>query len=316
MKKIEKVTLIGMGSMGSFFAPGLFRSLGENFRIMASGARKERLTSNGVTINGVNYHFPVITPDSEDGPSDLIIIAVKSYSLGQAMEDIRGQVGPDTILMPVLNGVDSEKELADVYGAENVLYAFMRISINMQNGKTDYDPKGGSVHFGEAHNDPGCLSEKVRAVKSLFDQSDIQYIIDEDMIHGMWFKFACNVAENLTCAMFDIPFGAFRDSDNANYFRRSAMAEVFRVADRLGIPLTREDFEEQEVTIRTLPYNNKPSTALDLENKKHTEVDMFAGTVVRLGAETGVPTPVCEMFLHGIHLLEERNDGLLSPDHR
>ncbi len=310
MKKIEKVTLIGMGSMGAFFAPGLFGTLGENFRIMADGERRERLSSRGVTINGINYHFPIVTPDSADGPSDLIIIAVKAYSLPQAIKDIRDQVGPDTILMPVLNGVDSENELAAVYGAENVLYAFMRISINMQDQKTDYNPKGGSVHFGEAHNDPAHLSEKVQAVKSLFDESDIRYIIDEDMIHGMWFKFACNVAENLTCAMFDVPFGVFRENENANYFRRSTMAEVFRVANRLGIPLTREDFEEQDVTIRTLPFDNKPSTALDLENKKHTEVDMFAGTVVRLGAQTGVPTPFCDMFLHGIHLIEERNDGL------
>ncbi len=310
MKKIEKVTLIGMGSMGSFFAPGLFNTLGENFRIMADGERKERLSSKGVTINGVNYHFPVITPDSADGPSDLIIIAVKGYSLPQALEDIRNQVGPETILMPVLNGVDSENETAAVYGAENVLYAFMRISINMQDQKTDYNPKGGSVHFGDARNDPANLSENVQAVRHLFDESDIQYVIDEDMIHGMWFKFACNVAENMTCAMFDIPFGAFRENENANYFRRSAMAEVFRVANRLGIPLTREDFEEQDATIRTLPFNNKPSTAIDLEHKKHTEVDMFAGTVVRLGAECGVPTPFCDMFLHGIHLIEERNDGL------
>ena len=61
-----------------------------------------------------------------------------------------------------------------------------------------------------------------------------------------------------------------------------------------------------EHTLGRLPYENKPSTLQDLEVGKRTEVDMFAGTVVRLGKELGVETPVCECFLHGIHLIEAR----------
>ena len=101
------------------------------------------------------------------------------------------------------------------------------------------------------------------------------------MLKGIWFKFMCNVAENMTCAMFGVPFGAFQKNDDANFFRHKAMWEVIRIA-------------------------NKPSTLQDLEVGKRTEVDMFAGTVVRLGKELGVETPVCECFLHGIHLIEAR----------
>ena len=122
MKKIERVTLIGLGAMGVFFAPRLLEKLGANFKVMASGARKERLEQKGVTVNEINYRFPIITPETECDPADLVIIAVKSYDLPQAISDIKNQVGPDTIILSVLNGVESEKQVAAVpmYGRRDV----------------------------------------------------------------------------------------------------------------------------------------------------------------------------------------------------
>lgn len=309
MKKIEKVTLIGLGAMGVFFAPRISGKLGANFRILASGARKERLLQKGVTVNGINYHFPIVTPDVEGDPADLVIIAVKGYDLPQAILDIRNQVGPDTIILSVLNGVESEKQVAEAYGWEHLLYSYMRVSIVMKDGKTDFNPDLGVIRFGEAKNDPENLSEKVLAVKELLDSCDIKNKVDDDMLKGIWFKFMCNVAENMTCAMFGVPFGAFQKSDDANYFRNAAMWEVIRIANKLGVDIGQSEIDRQNHTLGRIPYNNKPSTLQDLENGKHTEVDMFAGTVVRLGKELGVETPICEMFYHGIRLIEAKMFG-------
>lgn len=311
MKDIKKVTLIGLGAMGVFFAPRISEKLGADFRILADGARKERLERKGVTVNTINYRFPIITPDVEGDPADLVIIAVKGYDLEQAIKDIRNQVGKDTIILSVLNGVESEKQIAAVYGEEHVLYSYMRISIVMKDGKTEFDPHKGSIHFGDLKNDPEHYSENVLAVKNLFDLCGIDYKVDADMLKGIWFKFMCNVAENMTCAMFGVPFGAFQKSDDANYFRHKAMWEVIHVANKLGIDIGQNEIDRQEHTIGRLPYENKPSTLQDLEAAKHTEVDMFAGTVVRLGKELGVETPVCECFLHGIHLIEDRMFGVI-----
>lgn len=306
MKDIKKVTLIGLGAMGVFFAPRISEKLGVDFRILADGARKERLERKGVTVNTINYRFPIITPDVEGDPADLIIIAVKGYDLEQAIKDIKNQVGKDTIILSVLNGVESEKQVAAVYGSEHTLYSYMRISIVMKDGKTEFDPHKGLIHFGDIKNDPENYSENVLAVKNLFDLCEIDYKIDADMLKGIWFKFMCNVAENMTCAMFSVPFGAFQKSDDANFFRHKAMWEVIHIANKLGIDIGQNEINRQEHTLGRLPYENKPSTLQDLEAGKRTEVDMFAGTVVRLGKELGVETPVCECFLHGIHLIEAR----------
>jgi len=306
--KIKKVTLIGLGAMGSFFAPKLDACLGkDNFRVLAEGERRERLEARGITVNGVNYRFTVISPEMEGDPADLIIIAVKYKDLDQAIRDIRNQVGPDTQILCVLNGIGNEERVAAVYGWNHVLYSYMRVSIVMNDGVTNYDPEIGMVHFGEAKNE--VLSERVLSIKELFDTCGIKYKIDADMIRGIWFKFMCNVGENMTTALLGVPFGAFQVSDHANALRRRAMQEVILIANRLGIDLGQEDADRQEKTLRMLPFENKTSTLVDLENGRKTEVDMFAGEVVRLGQELGIETPVNWMFYHAIKVLEEKNAG-------
>ena len=116
--KIQKATLIGLGAMGVYFAPKLNAHLGRgNFRVLAGGERKERLETNGVTLNGVQHQFAIITPEEQGDPADLIIMAVKDTGLTQAIADIHNQVGPHTVILCVMNGVDSEELLAAAQAA-------------------------------------------------------------------------------------------------------------------------------------------------------------------------------------------------------
>ena len=302
---IQSAALIGLGSMGSFFAPGLYRELGEDhFCVIADGDRKKRLEEKGVTINGTNYRFSCVAP--EDGsPVDLIIIAVKELALNEAIAAIKKFVGEKTQILSILNGIDSEERVAAVYGWDHILYSFMRMSINMKDGVADYDPTKGNIHFGEKEN--STLTGRVEAIRELFEKCGIAYRIDEDMLAGQWFKYSCNVGENLTCALLGVPFRAFQESESANFIRESAMKEVIAVANAKGINLSAEDcINRQRRTIPKLPPQNKPSTLIDLEAGKPTEVEMFAGRMVEMGREYGIPTPVCEVLLHGIRVLESK----------
>lgn len=305
MNTINKVTLIGLGAMGAFFAPKLYSYLGDNFRILASGSRKERLTTEGITINGANYLFPIIDPEKTGDEADLIIMAVKDLGLDEAIEDIRNQVGEHTQILCVMNGIDSEDKLIKVYGLEHVLYSFMRVSIVMANGVTNYDPKLGAIYFGEARNSE-IPTKRVQDICDLFKNSDIAYRMPNDMIEAMWFKFMCNIGENLTCALLGVPFGAFHTSANANFIRLAAMREVMAVANKLDINLSEEHIAKQEGAVRRIPFANKPSTLQDLENGRKTEIHMFAGRIMELGKELGVPTPVNELFYYSIRTLEEK----------
>jgi 2-dehydropantoate 2-reductase len=136
---------------------------------------------------------------------------------------------------------------------------------------------------------------------------------DEDMLRGLWFKFSCNVGENMTCAMLGIPFGAFKHSEYANYFRETGMREVIDIANKLDIDLNESDVIRQRETLANLPYDNKPSTLQDLEAGKLTEVDMFAGEVIRLGKKLGVPTPMAELYYKSI---KAKEDVILEKNHQ
>ena len=82
------------------------------------------------------------------------------------------------------------------------------------------------------------------------------------------------------------------------------------VPAKRGLRITEEDFEQQGKRLKNVPAANKPSTLQDLEAGRKTEVDMFAGTMMRLGKKYGVPTPYNELFYHAIRVLEQKNDGL------
>ena len=311
MKKIETVAMIGVGAMGSFFAPRLYALLGkENFRVIAHGERKTRMENEGLTINGTNYHFPVVTPGADLKPADLIIIGVKSTALSTALDEISKQVGPDTLILSLLNGVDSEEKIAARYGDAHVVYAFMRVSIVMQNHCCRYDPQVGRIYFGEKKNP--ALSERVLMIKELFESADIPYRIPADMIHDQWFKFMANVGENLISALLGIPFGGFHVSEHTNILRVKAMEEVIAIANCKGICLGEEELLKQEKAIANIPFKNKPSTLQDLEAGRKTEIDMFAGEVMRMGKECGISTPINEFLYHAFRVLEEKNEGLYN----
>lgn len=305
--KIQTVTLIGLGAIGSFFAPKLCEYLGDrHFHVLAQGERRRKIES-GITINGKTWFFPVASPDEKADPADLVIVAVKDTGFDQAMADIAGQMGPHTQILCVLNGVDSERKAAAVYGWDHVLYSYMRVSIEMKGSSVDYLPDTGSIHFGEAAND--TLTERTAAVKSLFDACGIRSEIDPDMIRGIWLKFMTNVGNNLTCALLGIPFGALAVSEHANEIRNRAMREVVAVARRMGVNLSQADIPEQARSLDRVPFHNKPSTLQDLENGRRTEIGMFAGRVVEMGKQLGIDTPVNWLFDHAIRVYEEKNRG-------
>lgn len=305
--KINKVTIIGLGAIGAFMASKLSKVLDKNqLQILAEGDRKAKLEKEGIVINDSHYTFSIVTPQEQE-PADLILIATKYNGLEQAIEDIKGQVGKDTVIMSLLNGVNSEEKLQEVYG-NRVIYALMRVSSVRTKEGVYFDPKG-YIEFGEAINE--TLSERIIAIQNLFEAAGIRSRVPKDMKKALWNKYACNVAENQSSAILGIPFGAWRVSESANALREAAMKEVFAVAKKKGIEMGEEEILAQRKLLSGVAYANKTSMLQDIENKRPTEVEMFAGEMIKMGKEVGVETPINEIFYHAIRVLEEKNKGLI-----
>lgn len=221
---------------------------------------------------------------------------------------MRNQIGPDTLIMAPLNGVEAEDKVAEVFGWDNLLYSLAKVSVVMKDGCASFNPKAARIEMGEKHNE--TMSPRVQAVKELFERAGIRTVVPEDMERAIWYKYMCNVSENQSAAVLGIPFGAWSVSADANFIREELMREVIAIARKKGISLSERDMEKQASILRDVPPENKPSTLQDIEAGRKTEVEMFGGTIIRMGRELGVPTPYNEMFYHGIKVLEQKNEGL------
>lgn len=310
MKEIKTVSLIGLGAIGSFLAANLQEALGDGLRIIAGGARGEKIRRDGVVLNGTPYQFRVVSPEEETGYADLAIIITKITGLSEALSDMKNQIGPDTAILAPLNGIDSEERVAAVYGWERVLYSLMRVSVVMEGNRASCNPAAARIEFGERRNTEP--SGRVLAVKKLFDRAGIRAIVPEDMEKAIWMKYVCNVSENQVAAVLGIPFGAWIQSEHANALRVMVAKEVIDVAQKKGIDIDGNYAVDHIKYLVKVPAGNKPSTLQDIEHGRKTEVEMFAGTMVRLGRELGVPTPYNEFLYHAIRVLEEKNDGTVT----
>lgn len=153
MREIKTAALIGLGAIGGYVAPRLETALGqEGFTVIAGGERKRRLEQEGCCINDTVWKFHIGDPEEAEEPADLVIFAVKYHGLRQAARDAAGYIGKNTILMSLLNGVDSEDILREYFPDQHILYSVIRIPSIHENGKISYPDGWGEISFGEAVN--------------------------------------------------------------------------------------------------------------------------------------------------------------------
>ena len=113
--KITSVAVLGAGAVGSYVIWGLSNREDIKLGVIAEGERKERLKHQGCAINGNIYHPEVWAPEEAEN-MDFLIVSLKYGALPGALEDIGKIVGKDTIVMSLMNGVDSEDIIAEQIG--------------------------------------------------------------------------------------------------------------------------------------------------------------------------------------------------------
>ncbi|MDD5204104.1 MAG: ketopantoate reductase family protein [Desulfobacterales bacterium] len=301
---VERISIVGAGAMGAFYAVRFFEMDPHCVSIIAGGERYDRLRQLGLVVNGKHYDLPVTRP--EDGsPSDLILVAVKHHHLPQAIADMRKAVGDKTHILSVMNGIQSEEQIGAVYGTDKMLYAIAVGIDAVREGNVVTCTSQGKLVFGEPDN--SVLSERVKALKVLFTMVGFVHDTPVDMIRALWWKFMVNVGMNQVSAILDAPYGLFQRSRSAQDITQDAMNEVIAIANAKGISLSKKDAEDFLPFLQKMSPDGKTSMVQDIEAKRKTEVEMFAGKVVEMGREMNIPTPVNHTLLLLIQALEEKN---------
>ena len=297
------VRIIGAGAVGAVVAEKLSHVADTAFII--DEGRKERYES-GIMLNGRVLDIPCLTPSSASY-ADLVIFAVKNFSLESAMEEAEPFIGPDTILMSLLNGIDAESILSGKFGPERVIYAFITDLSSVHSGlDTTCFSEGGNIIFGEKN---GEMTERICAIKHLFDSAGQRYAIPDNILHEKWWKFMLNTCFNTLSAIIDADYAAISSSRDFIRAVRLVAREVQTVASAEGIVLSQEDIEEMIRRVTALRDHGRTSMLQDVEAGRETENRYFAGAVSRLGKKHSLSVPLCDFIQI---MLEARRDVLRS----
>ena len=306
--KIQSVAILGAGAVGSYIIWGLSKKDNIRLGVIAEGDRARQLKESGCAINGAVYRPEVWTPQEAQGV-DLLVVALKYGSLPGALESIKTAVGSNTVVMSLMNGVDSEELIAAQVGAEHLLYSFIKVASHKEADGYHFDPDATlGVIYGERF--APFESERVKAVRELFTDSGVNFRVTEHIQEEMWSKFRLNVCNNLPQAILGAGVGCYRDSVHMKAISDGLCHELEAIAVAKGIDLSKVDASSRHGSL--VPPATRYSTLQDLDAGRHTEIDMFSGALMRMGQELGIPTPYNEYTYHMIKALEEKNDGLFD----
>jgi len=308
MKDIRSALIVGAGAVGAAVAAIIHKSAPGKARVLADPSRIARYAREGFVVNGERLDFPLVpasVPPAPGEESDLILVAVKNQHLGSAIADMAPFVGAGTLILSLLNGITSEDDLSAAFGREKVPYAMiLGIDAVRVGNATDF-AAAGKIHFGDARNPPRAWSDRVSRIASFFDRTGVGHVVPEDMIRDLWFKFMINVGINQASAVLRSTYGAFQRLPEAKAAMEAAMLELIAISRAKGTGLVESDLGAWYGTLLTLSPDSKTSMLQDVEAGRKTEVEAFAGTVIALGEETGVPTPVNRLLFDLIRTMEQ-----------
>lgn len=294
-----KVALIGAGAVGGYFIWGFDGCEDVEFTLIADGERKIKYEQQGIKINEKIY-YPTVKTATEAGVQDLVFVATKYSGLCEAIELLPALVGEHTLVLSLLNGVDSETLIADKIGPEHVEYSLMRIASKRDENGIVFNPDNTMGFFVGREK----LTEDIIAC---LEQSRIRYTIEDDALTDVWIKYASNLANNLPQAVLGVDASLYIDSEHGKYLATKLWDECYAVAKAKGI-----DIGKEAVIFTEVPKTSKYSTLQDLEAKRHTEIDMFAGQLIKMAAKLEISVPYTDYTYHAIKALEEKNDGILG----
>lgn len=290
--KIKSAAIIGVGAVGAVVASQLNKFLGkENVQCLADGERKARYERDGIFLNGERLDFNFVESQNAK-PADLVIIATKNLQLQEAMRMMKNACGKNTIILSLLNGIQSERDIAAVYGEENLLYSFIISILSIHEKNKIECTNFGTIVFGEKDN---SKSERVRAVSELFENAGVNFLNPDDIHLEMWKKFLINVTINTISALTRSTYGGFK-YDSLKEITRMAGKEVVAVANAEGIALNEKMIEYNLALWATYDPHGKTSMLQDMEANRKSENDWFCGTVCALGKKHGIATPTCYLL--------------------
>ena len=289
-----KIAIMGTGGVGGYYG-GLLAKIGHDVTFIARGAHLHAIREKGLKIKSVHGNFLILYAKTTDqpvdvGPVDLIIVATKTYHIDEAARAIKTMVGKDTVVIPLLNGIDAAERIGAVVGMEHMMGAATWLSASIEEpGVIGQYSQFHRIVLGEFNNE---ITQRLRSVYDVLYGTDVTVEMTDNIQKVLWTKFVFIASVMAIGSLTRVTFGEYRDIPEARAILTAAMGEVVSVAQAVGVALDEDIISKTLAFIDSGSPDIKPSMQRDIETGRPTELESIVGIIVRLGEKYGIPTPV------------------------
>lgn len=290
-----KIAVIGAGGVGGFFGGRLARSHDVTF--IVRGRTLDALRERGLRVESIEGDFhlqPVAATDepSSVGPVDAVLIAVKAWQVAEAAQSALPMLGPDTVVVPLQNGIDAPDELLLHLPPANVVGGLCAIvSFVVEPGQIRHAGAKPFVMFGELD---GRVTPRLEALRDAFLEVGVHAEIPPDIRRSMWTKLLFIAPMSGIGALTRVPIGVWRSLPETRDLAEHAIREIIALAAARGIDLGDDALPLTMGRYDGLPPESTSSLQRDVIGGHPSELEAQLGTLVRIAREQNVPSPVIE----------------------
>ncbi len=302
-----RIAMYGTGGVGGYFGAQLARA-GEDVVFIARGAHLDAIRKQGLRLETSKGEIAIQPAQATDDPAeagavDAVFICVKTWQVPDAAHAIRPLIGPETVVVPLQNGVEAPAQLAAVLGAERVLGGLCgTLSQVAGPGRIRSIGEMHFVKLGELDNRP---SERAERLRQAFDRAGVKAEVPADIHQALWGKFVLVVSFGGVGAVARAPLGILRGMAETRAMLERCLHEVVAVARARGVGLADATVANTLAFLDSMPAGATTSLQRDIADGKPSELEAWTGAAVRLGREAGVPTPTHD-FIYACLLPSER----------
>ena len=293
-----RVAVIGAGGVGGYYA-GLLARAGREVHVLARGSHLGAVRTRGLAVRTPEESWTAEVLATDDartvadafGDGDLVLVAVKAYSLAEVAPVVARLARQGAAVLPLLNGVDAADRLAGLgVGRARLLGGVTYVSAARTGpGAVERRSPFQRVLVGEL---AGGASERARRVAAVFAGAGAEAQAVDDVALALWQKFVFLVSLSAACGLARAPVGALHATALGRRLIERAVREAAAVGRARGVALPADEEQRVLALVASLPAEMRPSFLLDLEGGGRTELDVLSGAVARFAEEAGIETPV------------------------
>lgn len=325
---MESVCIVGAGAIGGFIGSRLAAAGGLRVSALARGATLAALREHGWRLRDGNgeQRAPVAAASAdarELGVQDLVVIAVKGPALPALAPQLAPLLGPDTVVLPAMNGVpwwfgdgvpavgaeplasvDPGGAVAHALSPSRVIGCVVHASAAVAEPGVVLHRMGQGLIVGEPR---GGRSERAERVAALLRRGGFEVTRSPDVRRDVWYKLWGNLTMNPVSAITGASGDRILADPLVREFCSAAMREAAAIGARIGCPIDQSPEDRHAMTAKLGAF--RTSMLQDAEAGRAIELDAIVGAVRELGARVGVPTPSIDA-LFGLTRLFGRVHGL------